>query len=201
MSEKPIANMRRLKRIPSDEGLVYTLETQAEQRKDNLLCNYCGNKLPVVGFPGCPKYKELSGHQERGIGMMVRTCTIYQPLLTFRPPLGQYGKEFNTFRLGSAWYNRVSKGTTVALFNTESEEIFAKAEVTALYHGDLEEMCEEHASRNHLFIGDKKGNVAERMEKAIRQAYGHIIRSNHVPCSVIYLRNLDGKRKARTSKG
>lgn len=191
----PVANMRRLKRIPADDGLVYTLETEAEQRKDNLLCNYCGFKLPTAGHKGCKRFKELASHSGKGLGVIVRTCNIYQPILTFRPPLGAYEKEFNTFRLGSAWYNRVSKGTIVALYNVQSGEIFAKAEVTRMFHGALEEMCEEHASRNHLFIGDKKGNVAERMEKGIRQAYGHIVKDSSVPCSVLYMRNLNAARK------
>lgn len=189
--DKVYSNMRRLKRIPGKDGLTFTLETKQEQLKDNLLCNYCGWKEKVEGYDACKKYKRMERFGVQGLGVVIRSCDIYQPILTFRPPLGQYEESFNTFRLGSAWYNRVSPGTICALYNTVSGEIFGKAQVTETHHGDINEMCDEHAHNNHLFIGGDPEEASGKMVDAIRQAYGHIVKMKENPvCTVIYLENL-----------
>lgn len=194
MNDNPISNMRRLKRIPSEGGLTFTLETKQEQKKNNLLCDYCGWKNQHGEYGSCEKYERMKRFGVHGLGVIVRSCPIYQPILTFRPPLGEYEAEFNTFRLGSAWYNRVSPGTVCALYDTMGKEIFGKAEVTETHHGDLEEMCDEHACNNHLFIGTDPEEAAEKMVVAIRQAYGHIVKQKEdLKCTVIYLNNLKNK--------
>jgi len=190
--DKAHVNMRRLKRIPAENGLTFTLETRQEQLKDNLLCNYCGWKEKVEGYDSCKKYQKLKRFGTQGLGVVIRSCNIYQPILTFRPPLGQYEGSFNTFRLGEAWYNRVSPGVICTLYNTVSGEVFGKAQVTETYHGDLGEMCEDHAHNNHLFIGEDEKKSADKMLHAIKQAYGHILdkKGKNPMCSVIYLENL-----------
>lgn len=191
------SNMRRLKRIPAENGLTFTLETLQEQKKDNLLCNFCGWQEKEAGYDECEKYKKLKRYESEGIAIAVRNCDVYQPILTFRPPLGYYKGKFNTFRLGSAWYNRISVGTVCALYDTSKNEIFGKAVVEEVHHGDLEEMCEDHAHRNHLFLKTDPDEATERMLGAINKAYGHIIKQKEDPtCTVIYLKNTK-KRNTR----
>lgn len=187
-------SMRRLKRVPSDNGLTYTLETATEQKKDNLLCNFCGWR--DVGGPGtkCLKYRTLARYQKKGVGLLVRTCETFQPTLTFRMTKameGGFQGEFNTFRLGSTWYNRVSPGTVCSLYDVGKSEVFGKAYVTETFNGDMTEMCHDHAWENHLFVGYDKIAAAEKMEDAMRKAYGHIMdHRNNTLCTVIKMRRL-----------
>ncbi len=186
--------MRRLKRVPGVEGLTFTLETAAEQEKDNLLCNFCAWRDKHGELQACPKHRVLKRYAKGGVGLLVRTCETYQPILTFRitkAMQGGFESKFNTFRLGSTWYNRVSPGNIVGLFDVGRKEIFGKATVMATYNGDMEEMCFDHAHLNHLFIGVEQEEAAERMELAMRNAYGHILkhRQNTV-CTVIDLERI-----------
>lgn len=187
-------NMRRLKRVPGEDGLKFTLETAAEQEKDNLLCNFCGWRDLNVDIPKCPKYTALARYAKKGVGLLIRTCETYQPILTFRLTKKMedgFKGEFNTFRLGATWHNRVSPGVICALYDTGKKEVFGKAMVTATYNGDMEEMCFDHAWKNHLFMGLDQEDAASKMESAMRNAYGHIMeyRKNSI-CTVINLERI-----------
>ena len=187
-------SMRRLKRVPSDNGLTFTLETATENKKNNLLCNFCAWRDVHGPLRECGKHKALARYAKMGVGLLVRTCDIYQPILTFRVTKameGGFSGAFNTFRLGATWYNRVSKGTVCGLYDTGKKEMFGKAVVTNKYNGDMEEMCGDHAYKNHLFLGVDKEAAAVRMEVAMKKAYGHIIdhRSSSI-CTVIDLHRI-----------
>lgn len=187
-------NMRRLKRVPGDDGLKFTLETATEQEKDNLLCNFCGWRDAHGKLPKCSKHTALARYAKKGVGLLVRTCDTYQPILTFRLTKKMeagFNDQFNTFRLGATWYNRVSPETICALYDTGKKKIFGKAVVTATYNGDLEEMCHDHAWKNHLFLGVDQEDAAGKMEDAMRKAYGHILeyRKNSI-CTVINLERI-----------
>lgn len=184
--------MRRLKRVPGDNGLKFTLETAAEQEKDNLLCNFCAWRDPLPDK--CSKYTALARYAKNGVGLLIRTCEMYQPILTFRLTKKMedgFKEGFNTFRLGATWYNRVSPGTICGLYDVGKKEMFGKAVVTATYNGDMEEMCFDHAYRNHLFIGVDKEVAANKMSVAMKGAYGHIMeyRKNSI-CTVIDMQRL-----------
>ena len=186
--------MRRLKRVPGDDGLKFTLETAAEQEKDNLLCNFCGWRDAHESQAKCSKYTALARYAKKGVGLLIRTCDTYQPILTFRLTKKMedgFKGEFNTFRLGSTWYNRVSPGITCALYDAGKSRVFGKAVVTATYNGDMEEMCHDHAYKNHLFVGVDQETAASQMEDAMKRAYGHILehRKNAI-CTVIDLERL-----------
>ena len=187
-------SMRRLTRVPGEDGLKFTLETAAEQGKDNLLCNFCAWRDAQDVQLRCSKYLTLARYAKKGVGLLVRTCETYQPILTFRLTKKMedgFKDGFNTFRLGSTWYNRVSPGIICGLYDVGKKKMFGKAVVTATFNGDMEEMCQDHAYRNHLFIGVEKEQAAARMESAMRNAYGHILdhRKNSV-CTVINLERL-----------
>jgi len=187
-------NMRRLKRVPGDSGLKFTLETAAEQEKDNLLCNFCSWRDPHDELPKCSKYTTLARWEKKGVGLLVRTCESYQPILTFRLTKKMeagFNENFNTFRLGATWYNRVSPGIICGLYDVGKKRMFGKAVVTATYNGDMEEMCFDHAYKNHLFIGINKYIAAKQMDDAMKAAYGHILeyRKNSI-CTVIEMQRL-----------
>ena len=121
--------------------------------------------------------------------------------MTFRPPLGNCDDLFNTFRFGGSWYNRVSNGTIVGLYDTVKGSFFGKAEVVEVHHGALGEMCERFAHDNHLFIDKDPATAAEQLHGAITKVYGHILQFQEEPkCTVIYLQRSEGRSKKRKRK-
>lgn len=187
-------SMRRLKRVPGENGLKFTLETAAEQEKDNLLCNFCAWRDAQGELGKCSKYTALARWKKKGVGLLIRTCDTYQPILTFRLTKKMedgFKEGFNTFRLGATWYNRVSPGIICGLYDAGKKKMFGKAVVTATFNGDMEEMCHDHAYRNHLFIGVDQETAATKMKDAMLNAYGHIMeyRKNSI-CTVINLERL-----------
>lgn len=185
-------NMRSLKRIPGpNDRLVYTLESKLEQGKKKLLCNHCGARDAAAGFGPCESYHRLAALEGQGINMLVKTCPTFEPLLTFRPPLRGFDGEFNTFRLGSAWYYRIGKGVKAALVDTTTAQVFGKAEVISAEVGPLDEMCREHAYLNHSLLGLDQEEAAIKMRKLIRQVYGMVEIDDSTQMTVIYLRNMN----------
>ena len=187
-------SMRRLKRVPGENGLRFTLENATEQKKDNLLCNFCAWRDAVKGGSKCSKHSTFMRYQKNGIGLLVRTCEMYQPILTFRPTKKMakgFQGNFNTFRLGDTWYNRVSPGVICGLYDANRNRLFGKAVVTATHNGNTEAMCYDHAYKNHLFIGEGQEEAANKMQDAMRSAYGHIMdhRKNDL-CTVIDLQRI-----------
>jgi hypothetical protein len=196
--------MRRVKRVPGPKGkLIWTLQTEAERKKDNLLCNYCSWKGPIKPYRTCKTYQTINKLENDGLGVMIRGCNKYQPIMTFRPPLGNCDDLFNTFRLGGAWYNRVSEGTIVGLYDTVKGHFFGKGQVVEVHHGALEEMCDRFAHDNHLFIGGDPATAAPQLCGAIEKVYGHLMANKEDPkCSVIYIQRIgtEGKSKKRKPK-
>ena len=195
-------SMRRVKRVPGPEGkLIWTLQTETERKKDNLLCNFCSWRQPVKPFRTCKTYSVIRKMENDGLGVMIRGCNKYQPIMTFRPPLGNCDDLFNTFRFGGSWYNRVSVGSIVGLYDTVKGAFFGKAEVVEVHHGALEEMCEDFAHDNHLFIGKDPATAADELHSAIAKVYGHILQFQEDPkCTVVYLQRIEGRSKKRKPK-
>ncbi len=185
--------MRSLKRIPGPkERLIYTLENKGEQAKSKILCDHCGARDAAPGYEACKIYKDLHDNSHEGIKLLVRTCPDFEPLLTFRPPLIGFEGEFNTFRLGTAWYYRIGPDVRTALVDTSTNTIFAKAIVTDVFVGSLAEMCDEHAYMNHTMIGLDQDDASQKMRKVIKQVYGMAGIDDSSQMTVIYLRNLNG---------
>ena len=191
-NQAPNHNMRRLKRVMSETGLIYTLETDSERAKDNLLCNYCAAKLPALGDTGCKIYGDLFKMSERGVIPMIRACHSYQPIISFRPRLIGFSGRFNTFRIGNAWYQRLMPGVVVGLMNTQNSEVFARAVVERIEVGSFSQMCKEHASNNHMLLGMEPVAAGKKMEEILRQMYGRILQDNQdrLETTVIYMRNV-----------
>lgn len=187
-------NMRSLKRIPGpNDRLVYTLETKLQEARSKVLCDHCGHRAAVAGFPACETRTRLLENSQDGVKLLIRTCPDFEPLLTFRPPLKGFEGEFNTFRLGTAWYYRIGPGVTAALVDTSTSTIFAKAKVVDVVTGPLADMCEEHAQYNHAMFGLDPDEAAEKMRKLIRQSYGMAEVDESSDVTVIYLRKLSAE--------
>lgn len=183
--------MRSLKRIPGpNERLIYTLENRTEQNNSKVLCDHCGAKTAAAGFPACKTREAIQQNSHKGIKLLIRACPDFEPLLTFRPPLKGFGGDFNTFRLGTAWYYRIGPGVKASLVDTSTNTVFGKAEVVEAVVGPLAEMCEEHAANNHAMLDIDPALAAEKMKKLIRQSYGMVEIDETSEVTVIYLRSL-----------
>lgn len=183
----------RLKRIPASGGLTYTLGKAEHADQNDLICNYCAWKVDHAGYGSCKTYDRMEELRQSGLAIMRRTCPVYQPVLTFKPPLGFYEDIFNTFRLGTAWYHRVSPGTIVGMMDNTTGLIFGKSEVLEVHNGDLEEMCAEHAYMNHLFRGRDPEEAAQQLYDLIVKLYGKYLQTNPT-ATVVYLENLNLKK-------
>lgn len=185
--------MRRLKRIVQGDSVSFTIETKADQKRENLLCKFCAWSVEVPGHPACETYTGLQKSAKNGVGLLVRSCKVYQPILTFRKPLKGLEGEFNTFRLGPAWAHRVAPGVIVGLGNRdENDRIFGKAVVTKVHFGGYEEMCKKFAKDNHMLVESTmtRKAAAEAMTKIMRNAYGKIVVEQAEDISVIYFKRL-----------
>lgn len=187
----PDGNMRRLKRRIVNQKLVYTLESDSESRTDkNVLCNFCAFSVEIEGEDRCPIYDVIKDNKQKGVFSMVRSCQDYRPILTFRPPVKNFDKDFNTFRLGMAWVNRVSPGTVVGLQRTDTGEVFGTAVVTQVFSGDYEDMCDEHAVMNHSLLDmPSDRSASDEIRKIISKMFGRAPLQNRPMMTVIYLRN------------
>jgi hypothetical protein len=130
------------------------------------------------------------------VALLVKSCQVYQPILTFRPPLLGLEGNFNTFRIGAAWAHRVAPGVIVGLGDrANGDRIFGKAIVRKVFYGDYETMCRKYAKDNHMLVESKmtRKAAAEKMAKIMRNAYGKIVVENAEDISVIYMERLQGK--------
>ena len=107
------------------------------------------------------------------------------PVLMFRSQRGTDGPSFNTFRLGGAWSKRLYPGLEVALLD-DKHGLFAKALVTNVYFGAIEDMALMFGKDNHMLVG-KDVDLPTDMLKVLRNAYGGMIFRAHDSATVIYL--------------
>lgn len=185
----PETNMRRLKRVQTEAGIAFTLETERERAKNNLLCDYCAWKREAPGYPACSIFEQVREVQKKGAVPMIRVCAQYQPVITFQKTGGLEGR-FNTFRLGVAWFNRLTPGVVVGMANAKDDAIFGKARVIEVIHGPYEEMIDKHAYKNHLLVGLEPEDAAAKMKEIIPKSYGPLVVARASVLSVIYLQNL-----------
>jgi len=92
--------------------------------------------------------------------------------------------------------------------NSQKNELFARAVVERVETGSFREMCQQHASNNHMLLGMEPVAAAKRMEEILRQMYGRILQDNQdrLETTVIYMRNVRHERHAedcqdRTASG
>ena len=159
MPTKPIANMRRVQFVEDEDSRYYASKAE--------LCAYCG------ALPTCSLRKSK---QQQWRGLLQKACEAFLPILAFSQPKG-LEREFNTFRMGTAWAKRLVPGSLVALMDTKRDEIIGQAKVTALFTGDKREMAKAYGEDNHILLSRGiKGLEAEAaMLKVLRNTFGKLI--------------------------
>lgn len=156
------ANLRFLKR--REDGTYYM---------KNGLCDSCG-KGPTCSIRNS----------------QTQLCVEYQPVIPFKSLAGTEG-QFNTFRLGGAWFNRVREGDTIGLLNTTGEKM-ATAEVRSVHVASKEEMLAEHAHLNHLMLAKASKDPVSDLTKTVRNLYGTNFFAKAPLMTVIYLSRIEG---------
>ncbi|MBK1670417.1 hypothetical protein CKO28_20545 [Rhodovibrio sodomensis] len=91
--------------------------------------------------------------------------------------------DFNTCRLGTKWYDKLSKGEICRMALSEDDTELCRVEVTDLVAGKFTELAPEHAPMNHAY-GDET-----ELRKALGAAYGEQFDENAI-VTFIYLRRL-----------
>lgn len=109
----------------------------------------------------------------------------------FIPPVVGVDGKFNTFRIGSAMFKRLTVGDEVFLMDEKKKIVFGKAVVTDLDNGSLGEMCVQHAHANHTQLTTGEFGSAERLFKFIQKIYGPHIAKVGKKATVIYLRRTE----------
>lgn len=183
------ASAKTLKRVVVNEELVHILDKNAEKVQN--LCDYCGKQEAFDKFAACWVQRgEYQSLKNVGVHQPVVSCAMHEPILGFIPPLHGFESIFNTFRIGAAWHNRVSKDDTVGLLDAKAGQLFGKAKVIEVNTGPLADMLNLYASGNHLEIGNGPVGAPERLYKAILQIYGPRIAALERPATVINLERL-----------
>ena len=117
----------------------------------------------------------------------VHECSEFVPIIPFRPKIRGMQGTWNTFRIGTAWYNRLKVGTKIAVLNTKTLEIERYEVVKDIHFGLKEEMCQMYAKDNHNIIADNiYDNIAETMLQRMRKNYGSRIFESTSYATVIY---------------
>lgn len=123
---------------------------------------------------------------KQGAKIDITSCATYMPKLAFKDSAGMED-DFNTFRLGGMWAQRLHPGQHVLLTRTNEEKI-GVAVVQSVHVGALAEMIDEHGLENHLSIAAAKRGKELDMLKVMKVVYG----SNRVDLrsmtTVVYLK-------------
>lgn len=98
-------------------------------------------------------------------------CASFVPVLSFKDESGLEG-EFNTFRRGRGWANRLLLGQVVGLFALTSGRIIGRAVVDGLHVSALGDLLDRLAASNHLMKGSEAASAVERLHRVLRALYG-----------------------------
>lgn len=173
--DQPIPDMRNVNLVSID-GLRYASRQN--------LCERCG-RLPTCSDAPLKQLRRKEGK--------VMECSLFEPVIPFRPPLIGFQSTFNTFRMGEAWMKRVQPGTVIALYDGQEHRVFGHARVLFAVSGNKEEMCAAHGAANHLLIGQPEDSaIRDKMLLILRRIYGKLIYEANDKCTVIYMERLDG---------
>lgn len=172
--------MRRVKL----NGDTFSLEDSKRLEQSDNLCDYCGYKECSLGLI-VAKLKVNRFNARTA----VLSCKSFIPVITFQDASGMVS-DFNTFRLGRAWFSRVAVGVVVQLRKTDGADI-GRATVTAVHGGVFTEMDKEFGIDNHIALqaacdGDAEFSLADVM-KAV---YGGHRFDPDGQVSVIYLKRI-----------
>jgi len=149
---------------------------------DRSLCTHCGRQQSCEAFKANNRM-----NKKYSVVSLVKECAEYTYPIVFQDEQGTEGK-FNTIRLGEAWSKRLKAGDRVALVN-KTGETFGFATVIVLQNGDKNEILQNHAYKNHLYLNKKmsKEEAGKHLIKRLPSIYGNLIASNNDKATVIYL--------------
>lgn len=162
--------------------------------KDDRLCRFCGR------LPTCAIAMRLGEMESKlGITVPVVSCRPYRPVLAFRPPLEGFSGTFNTFRLGTSWYQRIPDGVIVVLWDTVTQRSFGLAKVIERVVGSVEEMTFAYAHENHLFLGRERKEAADGLKRVLSRFYGKHLAGSDAKVTVVKMVRSDGKGEATST--
>ena len=147
------------------------------------LCEVCGQ------HEGCDLRAALStlGAARRAT-VMVSECGAFMPVVGFQDTTGLDREEFNTFRRGRGWANRVFAGCRVALCDIGAGRLIGTAVVTDVHVAPLGELLGQHAATNHLMLAVEEARAPEELHRVLRRLYGTTYAAASQEFSVIALR-------------
>ncbi len=172
----------RVKRMPDG---YYTLETKDRAGKNDLLCDQCG--VADCSIRMILKRVKINRFNAK---LAVIRCQAFMPSLDFREAKGMED-EFNTFRLGGAWADRLAVGQQVNLRSTKGE-VIGVAEVIGVHKGPFKQMEREFGADNHLSIDAEVNGQEFSLEKVMTECYGGHRFKVDSPVTVIQMRRVDG---------
>lgn len=165
-------------------GGYYTLLPLDQGEDREALCEGCGLESCVMR----QVMRRVEVNKYNAI-VRVKSCQSFQPILDFRDQAGTAG-QFNTFRLGRAWEQRLKRGDIVALRGSD-KEIFGKACVKALHSGLFSVLNELYGSDNHSAIAAELAGKDFDLGRVMKNCYGSTRFTEDRVVSVIYLERLN----------
>ena len=108
--------------------------------------------------------------------------------IAFRPPLLGLEGEFNTFRLGRRWSERVQVGDVVLLTDERNCQALGLAEVRYVACGPLSEACKHYGYLNHTQLALPRRGAPKRILEIVQKIYGPHIATLTRPTTVIGLK-------------
>ncbi len=182
-------NLNDIFRVESDDGILFH-HSSAWGGKRGSICDHCAAAKPVVGYKPCGIFESNKALAKNNVRPMYRSCGFFQPTISFKPKIVGMEDRFNTIRIGSAWSKKLHSHLVVALMNSDTSEIFAKAEVESVFIGPLDKMLEEHAKNNHSVLNGPASEAPGRLRRAIEKIYGEKVLEGNPESSVIYLKRI-----------
>ena len=176
-------NTRSLRKI--DNG-AFTVTPKSQDRTGKVtLCDICGSKNT------CPVRATMLTLAST-VKADIQTCKIYVPPLKFVSQVGLGNPKFNTIRLGSAWFDRLSIDDVVALINKDNK-LIEYARVTKVVAGKKAHILKHHGANNHLAM-EQIGSVTERanwLADKIPNIFGKMMWDAASSITAIYLKRFE----------
>ena len=170
-------NLRSLRK----DGEKFTVSPKSVLEKQRHLCSHCAYSSD------CKHAKRSAEARQELIESRVLECGGYSTPIGFSNLTGLDSESFNTLRLGSAWAKRVQDGQEIGLVCTKTGELVGRKKVVRVVVGPKDRIINDHAYKNHLMLGMKRGAAAKKMAKVLPGIYGNLIYKNNKMMTAIYL--------------
>lgn len=175
--------MKDMKLPNTDMRRVSLLENGDYAVKRGIICSHCGDHAAC----GVSYYYDRNGNENI---TEVKQCSVFKPVIAFRPPHVGFEGEFNTVRTGRAWVDRVTSGTIISLVDSRTREVFGEASVVKVVAGEKRAIAMEHGAYNHKLkvLKLRRSQAGEKLLENLRKAYGKMIFDSSDSLTAIYLK-------------